>query len=85
MIDRQKVETVLRRRFPGANWDQIAAAANAIMGLGDEWEEVPRPDLRRLDRQMRDGIAFRFFRRGAPGGDTQPSSKRDTSGMEPMT
>jgi hypothetical protein len=40
MLDRQKLETVLSRRFPGSTNDQVAAAANAIMGLGDEWEEV---------------------------------------------
>jgi len=40
MLDRQKVETILMRRFPGASQTQIAAAANGIMGLGDEWEEV---------------------------------------------
>ena len=40
MLDRQKVEPFLRRRFPGATRDQIPAAANAIMGLSDEWEEV---------------------------------------------
>jgi hypothetical protein len=40
MIDRQKLESVLVRRFPGSKGDQIAAAANAIMGLEDEWEEV---------------------------------------------
>jgi hypothetical protein len=22
----------------------VAAATNAIMGLGDEWEEIPRPE-----------------------------------------
>jgi hypothetical protein len=32
MLDRQKIETVLSRRFPGATTEQIAAAANAIMG-----------------------------------------------------
>jgi hypothetical protein len=40
MVDRQKLETVLARRFLGASPNQIAAAANAIMGLTDEWEEV---------------------------------------------
>jgi hypothetical protein len=40
MIDREKVLTVLRKRFPGATPDQIAAAANAIVGLGEEWHEV---------------------------------------------
>jgi hypothetical protein len=44
MIDRQKLETVLARRFPGAGTNQIASAANAIMGLEDEWEEVSTYD-----------------------------------------
>ena len=69
MIDRQKVETILRRRFPGAEWGQIAAAANAIMGLDDEWEEVQHPDIQHLRRQLEDGVEFRFFRRGASHGD----------------
>jgi hypothetical protein len=43
MLDRQKLETLLTKRFPGARHDQIAAAANAIMGLDDEWEEVADP------------------------------------------
>ena len=33
MIDRQQLESILQRRFPTATLDQIAAAANAIMGL----------------------------------------------------
>ena len=40
MIDREKVLAVLRKRFPGAAPDQVAAAANAIVGLGEEWHEV---------------------------------------------
>jgi hypothetical protein len=44
MLDRQKVEAVLTRRFPGAPRDQVAAATNAIMGLSDEWEEVLHDD-----------------------------------------
>jgi hypothetical protein len=44
MLDRQKIETILSRRFPGAKHDQVAAAANAIMGLGEDWEEVPLLD-----------------------------------------
>jgi hypothetical protein len=40
MVDREKVLSVLGRRFPGASVEQIAAAANAIVGLDDEWEEV---------------------------------------------
>lgn len=40
MLDRQKLEALLSKRFAGAKYDQIAAAANAIMGLDDEWEEI---------------------------------------------
>lgn len=40
MIDREKVLTVLRRRFPGAAAEDLAAAANAIVGLPDEWEDI---------------------------------------------
>ena len=46
MLDRQKVEAILTRRFPGASAVQIAAAANAIMGLKEEWEEVGDGDIR---------------------------------------
>ena len=47
MIDREKVLTVLRRRFPGASDQDLAAAANAIVGLDDEWDDVTErePDL----------------------------------------
>ena len=40
MIDREKVLAVLHKRFPGALPDQLAAAANAIVGLPDEWVDV---------------------------------------------
>jgi len=40
MIDRQQLESILSRRFPGAPLAQIAAAANAIMGLD---REMPAP------------------------------------------
>ena len=40
MLDRQKVEAILRRRFTGTTDQQVAAAANAIMGLDDEREQV---------------------------------------------
>ena len=45
MVDREKVLAVLRRRFPGATDAQTAAAANAIVGLDDEWREVECTDL----------------------------------------
>jgi hypothetical protein len=40
MIDREKVLAVLQKRFPGSTLDQRAAAANALVGLGDEWVDV---------------------------------------------
>ena len=40
MINREKVLSVLQKRFPGASPDQLAAAANAIVGLPDEWVDV---------------------------------------------
>ena len=75
MIDRQKLETVLSRRFPDASTGQIAATANAIMGLGDDWEEIgDRSELGYrvtakcaefcvLAGCARDGGEFRLFRR----------------------
>jgi hypothetical protein len=64
MLDRQKLETILSRRFPGATHPQIAAAANAIMGLADEWEEVvTHVDL--LAREAEAGVEFRVLRRRA--------------------
>ena len=40
MLDREKIVAVLKRRFPGSTIEQVAAAANAIVGLEDEWLEV---------------------------------------------
>jgi hypothetical protein len=40
MVDREKVVAVLKRRFPGAAAEQVAAATNAIVGLDDEWVEL---------------------------------------------
>lgn len=77
MIDRQKLETVLARRFPGSTHDQVAAAANAIMGLDDEWEEVSNEhefgyhvsvqcqDICALAREAEAGAEFRVLRRRA--------------------
>lgn len=79
MIDREKVLTVLRKRFSGAAADQLAAAANAIVGLEDEWEEmigfeselgyhfaVQCSDICVLAEQARQGAQFRVFRRVDP-------------------
>jgi hypothetical protein len=38
-IDREKVLAILHKRFPGSSADQIAAAANAIVGLPEEKNE----------------------------------------------
>jgi hypothetical protein len=77
MVDRQKLETLLARRFPGATTLQIAAAANAIMGLEDEWEEVGTDqefgyhyavhcqDICTIAREAEDGTEFKLLRRRA--------------------
>jgi len=78
MVDRQKLETLLARRFPGATSHQIASAANAIMGLEDEWEEVASEnadfgfhfsarcvDICAVAREAEDGAEFRILKRKA--------------------
>ena len=77
MIDRQKLETLLCRRFPGGTLEQIATAANAIMGLEDEWVEVSThddfgynfstrcTDICALAREADAGTEFRVLRRRA--------------------
>lgn len=79
MIDREKVLAVLSRRFPGASTEQVAAAANAIVGLDDEWEDVSDrdeelgyhyspscSDICYLAQQVERGDEFRIFRRRRP-------------------
>jgi hypothetical protein len=76
MQDREKIVAVLKRRFPGATAEQVAAATNAIVGLADEWVEVPgalgdestRPptpcrDFCYLLEATRGGASFRVFQR----------------------
>ena len=78
MVDREKVLAVLAKRFAGATSEQLAAAANAIVGLGEEWEEVSDredelgyhysaqcTDLCYLAQQVERGDTFRLFRRRA--------------------
>ena len=71
MLDREKVVAVLTRRFPGSAIEQVAAAANAIVGLDDEWLEVPvshdggEPPCRdgcQLQRLSREGQVKLFCR-----------------------
>lgn len=75
MLDREKVVAVLKRRFPGSAIEQVAAAANAIVGLDDEWLEVPLPPDG-ADRLCREGCQLkrlshdgqvRLFRRETHG------------------
>jgi len=79
MIDREKVLAVLHKRFPSATADQLAAAANAIVGLDDEWEDVTghEPELGYhfsvqcgeicyLAEQIQLGGQFRIFKKRAP-------------------
>lgn len=63
MVDREKVLAVLRRRFPGAAEPEVAAAANAIVGLTDEWQQVEAVDLQELIDRLRHGHEFRLFER----------------------
>lgn len=63
MVDREKVLAVLRRRFPGASDADTAAAANAIVGLDEEWREVDCTDLRELVERLRNGHDFRLLER----------------------
>lgn len=65
MFDRQKIETVLLRRFPGATREQVAVSANALMGLDEEWEEVQCHDFEALAVQRAEGEEFRVLRRRA--------------------
>ena len=74
MVDRDKVLSVLHQRFPAASRQQVARAANAIVGLGDDWEEVawddpevacagpiPAGERRFLADGVRQGTEFHIF------------------------
>lgn len=75
MIDRQMLEAILSRRFPGATLPQIATAANAIMGLNDDWLEVAHPNLVSLEEGWKNGAEFRVFKRV----DTQTARESDAA------
>ena len=62
-LDRQKLEAILSRRFAGATRDQVAAAANAIMGLSDEWEEMLHGSACLVQENPNEMTEFRLFRR----------------------
>jgi hypothetical protein len=63
MVDREKVLTVLMRRFPDATPLQRAAAANAIVGLEEEWEVVDSHNLATLVDRVRRGAEFCLLER----------------------
>jgi hypothetical protein len=65
MLDRQKIEAILRKRFPEAGPKEVAAAANAIMGLDEEWEEVTGSEGD-VDQVVPPDPELRVFRRRAP-------------------
>jgi hypothetical protein len=49
MVDREKVIVVLRRRFPAARPEEIATAANAIVGLEPEYRAIEIAEIHRLE------------------------------------
>ena len=49
MIDREKVLAVLVKRFPQAALNDVAAAANAIVGLDAEYAPLAAADLARFE------------------------------------
>ena len=80
MVDREKVLAVLAKRFPQARPEDRAAAANASIGLDDDWEDVTARDdelgyhysascseICYLAQQVERGDTFRLFRRRAAG------------------
>ena len=57
MIDRQKLETVLTRRFPTASRIEIAAAANAIVALEREGRAVAADGFSAIERDSPQPVA----------------------------
>ena len=79
MVDREKVLAVLHKRFPTATVADLAAAANAIVGLEDEWEDgtahepefgyhfsAQCSEVCYLAEQTRRGSRFLVFKRRTP-------------------
>jgi hypothetical protein len=53
VIDREKVLAVLLKRFPCASAADLAAAANAIVGLTPEYTELQAADLVHFECEAR--------------------------------
>jgi hypothetical protein len=62
-VDREVILAELKRRFPDAAPGDVAAAANAIVGLDDEWQEVSCTSLGDLLERLRHGAEFRLLER----------------------
>jgi hypothetical protein len=76
MLDREKIISVLKDYFPGASDDVAEAAADAIAGVCDDWEDVSYKeeelgyhystkcaDICYLADQVDRGAEFRLFRK----------------------
>ena len=57
MIDREKVMSVLLKRFPAASAHEVAAAANAIVGLSQEYVPIDRLEISSFTC-VTDGVRF---------------------------
>lgn len=75
MVDREKVLVVLRKRFPTARSEEIAAA-NAIVGLDPEYSCVEAAEVTRLECVAGPRVftaadvtsgRLRLYRRAQPG------------------
>jgi hypothetical protein len=86
MFDRNRIQDILRSSFPGASTEAVESAAAAIMGLGDEWQEVTdkKPELGYhfspecvnicyLAHETDFGADFRLFRRRRAATTDAPS------------
>ena len=52
MIDREKVLAVLLKRFPAAAPNDVATAANAIVGLAPEYAPVSPTEMARFECEV---------------------------------
>ena len=67
-VDREKVLSVLVKRFPGAPLCDVAAAANAIVGLEPEFDAIPAAEFSRFDCEWN---ARTFSMRHVANGDVR--------------
>jgi hypothetical protein len=65
MLDRQKLETILVRRFPGATHDQVAVSPTRSWGSTRSGKSCSATISRRSAAQVNDGAEIRVLRRPA--------------------